>query len=186
MTHTTERPIVQVIVASTREERLGGAVADWVMEQHNDGLPFDLELVDLRQVNLPVHSEPNHPRTGVYTQDTTKRWSNIVKRGDGFIFVTPEYNHSIPAGLKNALDHLNDEWRRKPAGFVSYGGVSAGTRAVEAILTTIACFEMRPVMQQVNIPFVGELVTDGKFSGADVQVAAARAMFNGIAEALSV
>lgn len=178
------RPVIHVILASVREVRLGAAIADWVMTQARTQTGLSVELVDLKDHPLPLFDEPHHPRSGKYTRETTKNWSAKVSEADGFVFITPEYNHAYPASLKNALDHLSAEWSGKPVGFVSYGGVAAGTRAVEALLPVIACFEMKPIMQQVNIPFVGAAVVDGVFRAGDVQVQAAEAMFASLGKAL--
>jgi NAD(P)H-dependent FMN reductase len=91
---------------------------------------FSIDLVDLKEVNLPLLDEPEHPRLQHYRHDYTKAWSATVQRADAYVFVTPEYNHGAPPVLINALDCVFVEWNYKPAGFVSYGGVSAGTRSV--------------------------------------------------------
>lgn len=150
--------IVQIIVASTRDNRVGGIVGRWADEQARAYGAFDIELIDLRDVALPMFDEPRHPRFGKYEHEHTKRWAETVRRADAFIFVTPEYNHSYPASLKNAIDYLNAEWKFKPAGFVSYGGVAAGTRAVTALEPVLNCFQMRPLMEAVAIPFVASLI----------------------------
>jgi NAD(P)H-dependent FMN reductase len=121
---------------------------------------FDVELVDLAEVGLPVFDEPNHPRLGQYVHQSTKDWSATVSRGDAYVFVTPEYNHSFPASLKNALDHLSAEWADKAAGLVSYGGVSAGLRAATAIKPVLAALRMLPVVEAVSIPFFTQFLTD--------------------------
>lgn len=154
------RPVLQIVAASTRPGRRGLAVARWVQrlaEQHGG---FDVELVDLAEVGLPVFDEPNHPRLQQYTQQHTKDWSATVSRADAFVFVTPEYNHSFPAGLKNALDFLSREWADKPAGLVSYGGVSAGLRAATALKPVLAALRMIPVVEAVSIPFFAQFLSD--------------------------
>jgi NAD(P)H-dependent FMN reductase len=126
-------------------------------EQHGG---FDVELVDLVDVGLPVFDEPNHPRLQQYTHQHTRDWSATVARADAFVFVTPEYNHSFPAGLKNALDYLSREWADKPAGLVSYGGVSAGLRAATALKPVLAALRMVPVVEAVSVPFFTQFLTD--------------------------
>jgi len=150
--------LVHIIVASTRENRVGRIIGDWVLEAARAAGRFDVELIDLKEVGLPLFDEPNHPRLGQYQHDHTKRWSATVARADGFVFVTPEYNHSYPASLKNALDYLSNEWKYKPVGFVSYGGAAAGTRAITALEPVVNCFEMKPLLEAVAIPFVGTLI----------------------------
>ncbi len=132
------RPVLQVIAGSTRPGRKGIAVAHWVAAQAEAHGGFDVELVDLADAGLPVLDEPNHPRLGQYTKDHTKAWSATISRADAFVFVFPEYNHSIPGGLKNAIDFLFHEWADKAAGLVSYGGVSAGTRSAAALKPVLA------------------------------------------------
>ncbi|MEU4515199.1 NAD(P)H-dependent oxidoreductase [Nonomuraea wenchangensis] len=178
-----DKPVLQVIVASTRPGRAGRAVADWFAERAAASGLFEVELVDLAEVNLPFLDEPHHPRLRQYVNAHTKEWSATVERGDAYVFVTPEYNHSFNAVLKNALDYLHHEWKYKPAGFVSYGGVSGGTRAVTALRTVISLLKMVPVSEAVNIPFLPRfLAEDGTFRAAEESVAAADAMLAELAK----
>src|SRR5690349_12098172 len=154
------RPVLQVVVASTRPGRRGLAVAAWIQQLAEQHSGFDVELVDLAEVGLPVFDEPNHPRLQQYTHEHTKDWSATVSRADAFLFVTPEYNHSFPAGLKNALDYLSREWADKPVGLVSYGGVSAGLRAATALKPVLAALRMVPVVEAVSIPFFAQFLTE--------------------------
>ncbi len=171
-------PLIQVIVASTREGRIGRHVADWVVEVGRARGGAEIELVDLKDVALPMFDEAKHPRLGQYAHEHTKRWSASVSRADGFVFVTPEYNHSFPASLKNAIDYLHNEWQFKPVGFVSYGGVAAGTRAVQALKPVLAALQMVPVLEGVNIPFVhANLGADGRFNAPDGLADATKLMF---------
>jgi NAD(P)H-dependent FMN reductase len=150
-------PHVQIIVASTRQGRIGLPIAEWIAGLAAARSDYTSELVDLRAVNLPMFDEPNHPRLMKYEHEHTKAWSATVAKADGFVFVTPEYNHSFPASLKNAIDYLHNEWSHKPVGFVSYGGVAAGTRSVQALKPVLASLQMVPVLEGVNIPFVHAL-----------------------------
>jgi NAD(P)H-dependent FMN reductase len=147
-------PHIQIIVGSTRPGRIGLAIARWLAAIAETRTDATYELIDLAEVALPLMDEPRHPRHADYEHDHTKRWSEIVSRADGYVFVTPEYNHSYPASLKNALDYLHNEWRYKPVGFVSYGGIAAGTRAVQHLKTVLNAFQMIPVNEGVNIPLV--------------------------------
>ncbi|MEV4284754.1 NAD(P)H-dependent oxidoreductase [Nonomuraea bangladeshensis] len=177
------KPVLQVIVASTRPGRAGRAVADWFTERAAASGLFEVELVDLAEVNLPFLDEPHHPRLRQYVNAHTKEWSATVERGDAYVFVTPEYNHSFNAVLKNALDYLHHEWQYKPAGFVSYGGVSGGTRAVAALRSVISLLKMVPVPEAVHIPFLPRfLAEDGTFRPAEETVAAADAMLAELAK----
>jgi NAD(P)H-dependent FMN reductase len=154
------RPVLQVVAASTRPGRKGIAVARWVAQLAEQHGGFDVELVDLAEVGLPVFDEPNHPRLRQYTHQHTKDWSATVSRGDAYVFVTPEYNHSFPASLKNALDFLHVEWADKAAALVSYGGVSAGLRAAGALKPVLAALRMVPVVEAATIPFFQQFLTD--------------------------
>lgn len=154
------RPVLQIIAASTRPGRRGIAVARWVRQLAEAHGGFDVELVDLAEVGLPVFDEPNHPRLRRYEHQHTKDWSATVDRADAYVFVVPEYNHSFPAAVKNALDYLSLEWADKPAGLVSYGGVSAGLRAATALKPVLAALRMVPVVEAVSIPFFAQFLTD--------------------------
>jgi NAD(P)H-dependent FMN reductase len=116
-------PKLGVIVASVREGRGGLAVAQWFVERARAHGGFDITLIDLKTVGLPLLDEPQHPRLGQYQRDTSKAWSATISPLDAFVFVTAEYNYSTPPALVNALDHLYVEWNYKAAGLVSYGGM---------------------------------------------------------------
>ena len=153
--------LLQVIVASTRPGRVGRAVGDWFVVEARSHGRFDVELVDLADVDLPFMDEPNHPRLQQYEHEHTKRWSETITRGDAFAFVTPEYNHGFNAQLKNAIDFLWNEWNHKPVALVGYGGVSGGVRAMELLTPVLAAVRLVPV-GQVPIPFVHNHVEDGE------------------------
>jgi NAD(P)H-dependent FMN reductase len=174
-------PRLQIIVASTRPGRIGLPIAQWVERQALDHGGFEVEFVDLAEVGLPLLDEPAHPRLGQYVHDHTKAWSERVAAADAFTFVTPEYNHGFTAPLKNALDFLYREWNHKPVGFVSYGGVAAGTRAVALLKPVVLALQMVPVVQSVPIPFAGRHVADGEFTPPDGLAAASSAMFDALA-----
>jgi len=124
--------------------------------------------------------EPRHPRFRQYEHDHTKAWSARVDAADAFVFVTPEYNHGYPASLKNAIDFLHHEWRHKPVGFVSYGGVAAGTRSVEQLQQVATAVKLHPLIEQVNIPFYQQFIgeDDGEVHANEVMEQAARAMLD--------
>ena len=130
---------------------MGAPVGRWFTARARDLGVFDVEVVDLADLALPFYDEPHHPRLRRYTRDHTRRWSARVDAADAFVFVTAEYNHAYPATLKNALDFLHHEWRDKPLGFVSYGGVAAGTRAVVALEPVVTALRLRPVPDAVNL-----------------------------------
>ncbi len=160
---------LHVILCSTRPTRAGAPIARWFFEQAKKYGTFNVELVDLLEVNLPVFDEPNHPRLRQYQHEHTKRWSAIVERADAFAFVTPEYDYGMPPSLLNALVYLSQEWSRKAACIVSYGGVSAGTRAAQSLKQTLTALNVMPVPQSVNIPFFNTMISDGSFKPGDQQ-----------------
>jgi NAD(P)H-dependent FMN reductase len=160
-------PRLVVVIASTRPVRVGPSVAEWFAQRARARARFELELVDLKAVALPLLDEEKHPRLGEYAKAHTKRWSATVKAADAFVFVTPEYNTSGPPALVNALDYLYQEWNYKPAAFVSYGGISAGTRAVQALKLMLCTLKMVPIVEAVAIPFVTNHVVEGRFRSTD-------------------
>ena len=147
---------LQVIIASTRPGRLGPSVAAWFLECARANGKFDVELVDLAAANLPLLDEPKHPMLGQYVHEHTKAWSATIKRGDAYVFVTPEYDYSAPAALMNALQCLSREWSYKPVGFVSYGGVSGGTRGVQMTKLLMTSLRLMPLPEGVILPFFAQ------------------------------
>lgn len=174
----TQLPRLGIVTVSVREGRVGAPVTDWFVEQATRHGGFEVERVDLKEVALPVLSEPNHPRLKKYTQDTTKAWSATVSALDAFVFVTPEYNFATPPSLVNALDHLLGEWQYKAAGFVSYGGVSGGLRATQMTRMLLTSFKIVPMVEQVIIPFVATELKDGRFPGNEKTDKSAQVMLD--------
>ncbi len=121
---------------------------------------FDVELVDLAEVGLPLFDEPNHPIAQDYTHSHTIAWSETIARGDAFAIVHPECDHSYSAALKNALDYLHVGWNYKPVGFVSYGGVASGARAQAALKPVVAGLRMTQAVGSVLVPFVGQFIDE--------------------------
>ncbi|MGZ4279573.1 MAG: NADPH-dependent FMN reductase [Solirubrobacteraceae bacterium] len=153
-------PVLRIVIASTRPGRVGLPVAHWftgIAEAHRG---FDVEVSDLAELDLPFMDEPRHPRFGDYQHEHTRAWSALVSSSDAFVFVHPEYNHGFNAPLKNALDYLHAEWQHKPVGFVSYGGVAAGTRALQQLKQVVTALKMVPLVEAVNIPFVAQFIDD--------------------------
>jgi NAD(P)H-dependent FMN reductase len=172
-------PVLQIIIASTRPGRVGPSVAAWIRDRAVSHGGFDVELIDLAEVNLPMFDEPKHPRFGEYVHQHTRDWSATISRADAFIFVIPEYNYGFNAAIKNAIDYLNKEWQHKPVGFVSYGGVAAGTRAVQMLKQVITTLKMVPLFEAVNIPFVQQFLgADGQLQANDVMESAATTMLD--------
>jgi len=153
------RPHLQIIVGSTRPGRRGAAVGRWLHGLAVRHDRFDIELVDLLDVGLPLLDEPQPAGRGPYVREHTQRWSQIVSAGQAYVFVMPEYNHGYNAATKNALDFLSEEWRHKPIAFVSYGGATGGARAVQALTPVVVSLGMKPLAKAVHIPGINRAVT---------------------------
>jgi len=141
---------IQIIIGSTRPGRNAEQVAKWVYSQASKRTDATYELVDIATYNLPVYDEPMPPRMRQYARDHTKQWSEKIAQADGYIFVTPEYNHSLPGAFKNAVDYLDHEWRNKALGFVGYG-VDGGVRSVEAWRLVAGELQMADVRAQLSL-----------------------------------
>lgn len=176
-------PHLQIFIVSTRPSRKGPLVATWFERQARQHGHFDIEIVDLAEVNLPMMDEPEHPRLQRYQHDHTKAWSARVSKADAFVFVTPEYNFSAPPSLLNAIDYLVHEWAYKPVGFVSYGGVSGGLRSVQMTKLLVTSLKMVPMYEAVAIPFFVNSIdaATGVFSPAETQAKAAVVMLDELA-----
>ncbi|MCM3880989.1 MAG: NAD(P)H-dependent oxidoreductase [Vicinamibacterales bacterium] len=161
-------PTLSIIVASTREGRAGLPVAEWFFSRAQAHGRFDVELIDLKEVDLPLLDEPNHPRFQNYQHEHTRQWSARIQRSDAFVFVTPEYNYGPSPALLNALDYLSSEWHYKAAAFVSYGGISGGTRAVQATKLVVTTLKMVPLVEAVVIPFFSKHIENGVFTSDDI------------------
>jgi NAD(P)H-dependent FMN reductase len=172
------KPHLQIFICSTRPGRVGLPVADWFTSQARIHGAFDIEVVDLAEVNLPFMDEPKHPRLQEYEHEHTKRWSKTVSRADAYAFVTPEYNYGFNAPLKNAIDYLHQEWQHKAFGCVSYGGVAAGTRAVQMLKLVLTSLKMVPLVEGVHIPFVFQHLSDGVLHSNQIMDTAAHVMLS--------
>jgi NAD(P)H-dependent FMN reductase len=145
------KPKLQVIVASTRPGRVGPIVAEWFVrlaEQHGG---LKIGVTELAELALPMMDEPHHPKLRNYQHEHSRAWSAIVDSADAFVFVMPEYNYTFTAPLKNAIDYLHTEWKYKPVGFVSYGGISGGLRAVQQTKLTLTALKVMPIVEAVSI-----------------------------------
>lgn len=171
---------LNVVICSTRPGRVGPAVARWFQGYAKAHGKFDAELVDLADFKLPVYDEPRHPRLKDYQHEHTKEWSASVASADAFAFVAPEYNYSPAPALVNALDFVFQEWAYKPAGIVSYGGISAGLRAGHAIKLQLCALNMMPIPAGVPIPMVGTLLDKdtGAFKTNDLVDTSAKTMLD--------
>jgi NAD(P)H-dependent FMN reductase len=174
------KPKLHIIVASTRPGRVGLPIARWFQGEAEIHGGFDLQWVDLAEWNLPFMDEPEHPRFRRYTHEHTFRWSAHVDSADAFVMVTPEYNHAFNAPLKNAIDYLIHEWAYKPVGIVSYGGIAAGTRAMQLLTPVLVGLKMTPTLEAVNIPQFGRLIQDGELQPTESMSRAAQLMLDEI------
>lgn len=173
---------LNVIVCSTRPGRVGISIGRWFEGFARTHGGFDVSLEDLAEYQLPLFDEPHHPRLRKYEHDHTKAWSASVERADAYVFVTPEYNYGPPPSLVNAMNYLVAEWRDKVAGFVSYGGVSGGMRAVQAEKLMMTNFKIMPLPEQVLIPnFSQHLDAEKRFAPNELHETSAKAMLDELA-----
>jgi NAD(P)H-dependent FMN reductase len=182
-------PKLSVVIGSTRPGRVGLPIGQWFFERAKAHAKFDVDLVDLKERNLPLMDEPKHPRLGEYEHEHTKAWSAIVKASDAFVFVTPEYNFSAPPSLINAFDFLFQEWAYKAAAFVSYGGQSGGIRAVQMLKQPLIAMKVVGLPESVAIPFFMQHMENGAFKGSEAFEKSATVMLDELArwtEALAV
>src|SRR6266853_3338931 len=141
---------IAIIIGSTRPGRNGEAVAKWAYEIAQKRSDAEFELVDIKDFNLPLLDEPVPAAMGNYSKPHTKAWGAKIDSFDGYVFVTPEYNHGINGALKNAIDFLYHEWNNKAAGFVGYGG-AGGVRAVENLRLVMGEIKIADVRAQVAL-----------------------------------
>lgn len=154
---------IGIIIGSIREGRSGESVAQWVREQadrRESGV--DYELVDLKDFNVPLLESATVPGAAnkKYDNQAVQAWSEKIDSLDGYIFVTPEYNHSVPGAFKNAFDALGAEWAAKPVAFVGYGA-AGGVRAVEHWRTIVSNFSMVDVRNQLDLSLFTEFSAEG-------------------------
>ncbi|MCA1440430.1 NAD(P)H-dependent oxidoreductase [Ensifer sp. IC4062] len=144
-----ERLKLAVLIGSTREKRYGDKVGQWFVGEARGSDDFDVSILDVADIELPaVHPAEPTPAINAFTRQ--------LASADAFVVVTPEYNHSYPAHLKHAIDQANEEWHAKAVGFVSYGGVSGGLRAVEHLRQVFAELHAVTVRDAVSFHAVWE------------------------------
>lgn len=172
---------IGIIIGSVREGRFAEEVAQWVLEQAKDR-DADYELVDLEDFDLPVLTSPTVPGAAGrdYDDERVTKFGQIIDSYDGFVFVTPEYNHGVPGGFKNAFDSIYPEWGNKAVGFVSYGAAE-GSRAVQAWRLVVANANLYDIRSQVSFSIV-EHNDDGALAPAERHPGEARAMFDQLEE----
>jgi NAD(P)H-dependent FMN reductase len=157
---------IGIILGSTRPNRNGEQVANWVYDLASERSDAEFELIDLRDYPLPHLDEPLPPSMGQYQGDHTRRWAEKIGSFDGFVMVTPEYNHGTSGVLKNAIDYLYAEWNNKAVGFVSYGAVG-GARAAEHLRLVSAELQMADVRQQVALSLLTEFENFSVYKPSD-------------------
>ncbi len=162
----SEKLKIAVIVGSVREVRVSLPVARWVCASARGVDGLDAELVDLAEWALPMFALARSPAMGDYKDPLQIRWAAKIGEADGYILVSPEYNHGPSAVLKNALDYLYEEWNRKPVAFVSFGNVG-GARAIEQLREVTVELRMAPLGEAVHLFAVRDKLKDGKFEADD-------------------
>ena len=168
---------IGIILGSTRPNRNGEQVARWVYDNASLRSDAEFELVDLRDYPLPHLDEPLPPSLGQYQNDHTRQWAEKIASFDGFVIVTPEYNHSTSGVLKNAIDYLYAEWNNKAVGFVSYGSVG-GARAAEHLRLVAGELQMADVRQQVTLSLITDFENFSVLKPGDYSVASLNTLFD--------
>lgn len=179
---TDTRPRLAIIVASTRPGRQGIALAEWFQGAAEKHGGFEIDFVDMADVNLPFLDEPNHPRLKRYEHDHTRAWSERIEAADAFVFVTPEYDYSMSPVLLNALQFLSSEWHYKPAGILSYGGISAGLRAAQMTKSALTALKIFPIAEAVSVPFFTQFIEDGVVQPNEMMTDSAAVVLNELAK----
>ncbi|RCH56322.1 NADPH-dependent FMN reductase [Mucilaginibacter hurinus] len=152
---------LKIISSTVRPGRKGPMIAGWIKDVAEKSGAFEVEVLDLGEINLPLMNEPLHPIMQQYEHEYTKQWAAKIDEADAFIFVTAEYDYSYPASLKNAIEYLMHEWAYKPAGIVSYSlGPFAGVRAVQSLKADLISLRVVGLAEMVNIPSLTQFVND--------------------------
>lgn len=180
---TYKNLLLTVITASTRQGRLGSAVADWFLALAKDRPEFAVRGVDLAEYPLPLELPgPDGRRLPDETARIRAVLRSTIVESDAYVIVTPEYNHSFPAALKNTIDWFYEEWAAKPIGFVSYGGLGGGIRAVEQLRQVFAEVHALTVRENVAFPFAGNRFdARGRLTEPDLSEASAGLLLDQIA-----
>jgi NAD(P)H-dependent FMN reductase len=163
---------IGIILGTTRPGRVGPQIAEWIQKTADAREDANFELVDIADYALPLFDEPRSPRMGAYEHDHTRAWAAKIAELDGFVFVTPEYNRSIPAALKNAIDFIYNEWNNKAAGFVGYGSNVSGARAVDHLRHIAGAVQLAAVHTQVHLSLQSDFEQFTTFKPAERHEAA--------------
>jgi NAD(P)H-dependent FMN reductase len=167
---------IAIVIGSTRPGGKAKVVAEWAHDIARQRTDAEFALLDIADFDLPLLDEPEpamnldagRPVADQYTQEHTRAWSEAVGSFDGYVFVTPEYNHGANGALKNAIDFLYHEWRDKAAGFIGYGYTN-GARAIESLRLTMAAIQVATVRPAVGISLFTEFENDTTFNPAEKQ-----------------
>jgi NAD(P)H-dependent FMN reductase len=172
---------LRIIVSSTRPGRIGPKVAQWVAEQAPTS-EWDVELLDLSAIDLPFFNEEDMPRNGNYAHEHTQKWASQVFESDAVIIVTPQYNRSFPAPIKNAIDYLYAEWQGKPIGLVGYGwsGASDATTDLAKVLRHVQA----EVVGETGLVFPDDLSPAGEVTVTDARRAELADLFSALSAKL--
>lgn len=174
---------IGIVLGSVREERLGAQIGAWVKKIAAERDDAEYELIDLKEFNVPVLTSAVHPMAAKkqYEDEAVQAWSAAIDACDAYVFITPEYNHGVPGGLKNAVDSLGPEWVGKVIGFIGYGSVG-GVRAIENWRLVTANFSMIDVRAEVNISTFTDF-SDGKFTPDERRPDEVNAVFDAVVKA---
>ncbi|HMQ92222.1 MAG TPA: NADPH-dependent FMN reductase [Amaricoccus sp.] len=154
---------LNIIIGSTRPGRIGPVIAEWLKDTAVEHGKFAVELVDLADFHLPLLDEAAHPASRQYANPRTKRWSASVNSADAYLFLTPEYDYFAPAALVNAVQVLLQEWLYKPAGVLSYGGVSGGLRSAQVLRQLLSNVNVHALPQVVPVHSFSQFIDNGVF-----------------------
>ncbi|UVK43241.1 NAD(P)H-dependent oxidoreductase [Mesorhizobium sp. AR07] len=170
---------LNIIIGSTRPGRAGPVFAEWLERFAREHGKFKPVLTDIAAFDLPVLDEPHHPRLGNYQNAHTRAWSKAIDVADAFVFVAPEYNYFAAPAIVNAIDYLLREWKYKPAAILSYGGVSGGLRAAQALKPLLTSVGVMPIPEGVALPMYQKLLDEkGAFTASEQVTGGARAMLD--------
>lgn len=159
------KPFILIILGSTRDNSMGSKVSAWFTQFAQQRGDAQYQLVEVKGLNLATFNEAGSPKQieHSYTDPHAQAWVKQVEGADGFVIITPEYNHGYPSGLKNSLDYVYAGWNNKPVAFVSYGGVSGGIRAVEQLRQVAIALQLAPINESLTFPFINKLFSpEGK------------------------
>jgi len=161
---------IQIIIGSIREGRRGKSIGEWAYRAASARGDLSVELIDLNDWNLPMFDLAKPPIMGNYANPLQQRWAKKIKAADGYVFISPEYNHSFPSALKNAIDYLYAEWGRKPATFIGYGPTGA-IRSIEQLRLVLLELNMAPLGKALHLMRVHEKMEDNRFLGDEQDAA---------------